>query len=244
MKTAADSVAASVYVLCRECPVAAHCLPGGLAETHRADFERLVIRQRRLGPQQTVFCLGDPFNALYAIQHGFLKTSVRDGLGREHVLNFHLPGEIIGMDAIYLNRHVTSATALTPAVVCELAFEELRRFARQHVDLDDRMYQTFSRATFHISSLAVDSSAAERLAAFLLGLLARCRARGQNTMALDLAMDRQDIANHLRVAPETVSRVLTKLAADGLIAVDGRHIEIRNLDGLRQIASSVNPYAW
>jgi CRP/FNR family transcriptional regulator len=244
MKTAADSTAATGQVLCRACPVAANCLPGGLHTGELAQFERLVMRQHRLVPQQALFRLGDSFHALYAIQDGHLKTSVLDAQGREHVLNFHLPGEIIGVDAIYLNRHVTSATALTAAVVCELPFDELRRFARRHVELDDRMYQTFSRATFHVSSLAVDSSAAERLAAFLIGLLARCRARGQRTTVLELAMDRQDMANHLRIAPETVSRVLTKLAADGLIAVDGRHIDIRDVDKLRQLASSVNPYAW
>jgi CRP/FNR family transcriptional regulator len=244
MKAAADPVGGSGEVLCRVCPVVANCLPGGLTAGDRAAFEHLIVRQHRLAPQQSLFRLGDSFHALYAIQDGHLKTSVLDAQCREHVLNFHLPGEIVGVDAIYLNRHVTGATALTAAVVCELPFDELRRFARQHVNLDDRMYQTFSRATFHISSLAVDSSAAERLAAFLLGMLARYRARGQRTMVLELAMERQDIANHLRIAPETVSRVLSRLVADGLIAVDGRHIDIRDVDKLRQLASSVNPYAW
>ena len=231
-------------VVCRSCPVAANCLPGGLAAADVAEFEGLIARQRRLAPQQTLFQLGEPFHALFAIQSGYLKTGVLDVQGREHVLNFHLPGEIVGVDAIYLSRYVTTATALTAATICELPFEALRQLARRHAGLEERMYHTFSRAAFHISSLAVDSSAAERLAAFLLGLLARSRARGQRNLRLELPMDRQDIANHLRIAPETVSRMLTKLAADGLIEVDGKQIGIRDLDRLRALASSVNPYAW
>lgn len=230
--------------LCGSCSVAANCLPGSLSAAQAAGFEKLVARQQHLAPQQALFRIGDAFHVLYAIQSGYLKTWVLDVQGREHVLNFHLPGEVIGVDAIYLNRHVTTATALTAATVCELPFDRLREFAHNHPQLEERMYQTFSRATFHFSSLAVDSSAPERLAAFLLGLLARSRARGQRDLVLDLPMDRQDIANHLRIAPETVSRMLTRLAADGLIDVDGKQIRIRDLARLRELASSVNPYAW
>jgi CRP/FNR family transcriptional regulator len=221
-----------------------NCLPGGLDAAETAGFEQIIAQQRRLETGQQVFRIGDPFRSLFAIQTGHLKTSVLDVQGREHVLNFHLPGEIIGVDAIYLNRYVTTAIALTPATVCELPFEELRRFGRGHTALEARMFSVFSRAAFHMDSLAVDSTVAERLAAFLLGLLARSRARGQQQLVLELAMDRSDIANHLRVAPETVSRELTKFHKDGLLEVEGKQITVRNLERLRQLASTVNPYAW
>ena len=52
-------------------------------------------------------------------------------------------------------------------------------------------------------------------------------------------MARTDIANYLRLAPETVSRVLKRFQADGLLRVDRRELEILDPARLGVLAAPV-----
>jgi len=47
-------------------------------------------------------------------------------------------------------------------------------------------------------------------------------------------MTNKDIGNHLAIRNETLSRVLTKFIKDGLIAIDGKDVEIRDLERLKR----------
>jgi CRP/FNR family transcriptional regulator len=75
-----------------------------------------------------------------------------------------------------------------------------------------------------------------RLARFLVQLSARMAARGQSPCRLLLRMSRRDIANHLGVAHETISRSLRVLIDGGWLRVHDREIEILDLDGLKRCA--------
>jgi CRP/FNR family transcriptional regulator len=80
----------------------------------------------------------------------------------------------------------------------------------------------------HLDML-VRRQASERIALFLHGLSERFRHIGQSATQFRLPMSREDIAHFLGLALETVSRGFTRLQEDGVIAVDGRRVEI--LDG-------------
>ena len=55
-------------------------------------------------------------------------------------------------------------------------------------------------------------------------------------------MSRQDIANYLRLATETVSRILARFQQKELVKADRKHISLLNPDGLREIAECMNPW--
>jgi CRP/FNR family transcriptional regulator len=74
-----------------------------------------------------------------------------------------------------------------------------------------------------------------RVARFLLQLAERQAALGHSPSRLRLCMTRRDIASHLGVAHETVSRAFTRLATDGLITVSQRDIELIDLPALRDL---------
>ena len=74
--------------------------------------------------------------------------------------------------------------------------------------------------------MAGDWSADQRMAAFLLGLSQRLASRGFSPHRFQLTMARTDIGNYLRLAPETVSRVLKRFQDDGLIVVDRREVDL------------------
>ena len=115
------------------------------------------------------------------------------------------------------------------------------QLAEQFLKLQFRLFRLFSRYALRTSSLTGDYSAEERVAAFLLSLSARLSAAGSSASELDLAMSREDIANHLRLASETVSRVLAKFKMEHLIDVKGKRITLIRLDGLRELAARMVP---
>jgi CRP/FNR family transcriptional regulator len=77
--------------------------------------------------------------------------------------------------------------------------------------------------------------AEERLAYFLISLSERLKRRGFSSSEFKLSLTRQEIGNHLGLALETVSRLLKKFQDDGLIVVQNRFIQIKNLDLLKNM---------
>ena len=75
-------------------------------------------------------------------------------------------------------------------------------------------------------------NAEERLAAFLLNLSQRLKARGYSASEFHLRMSRAEIGSYLGMKLETVSRTFSAFQQQGLLEVDKRHIRILNLEGL------------
>lgn len=228
---------------CRNCIQRDRCLPGTLSSALSQKFESGVQRRRQLNAGEHLFRVGDPFRAIGAVQSGCLKTYTIDAEGREHVLGFHFPGEIIGVDAIYPERHVSSCVALSASQVCCLPYPALSQLTREIPELQTQLLRMLSREMLGTTSIAGDFTANERLAGFLVMVAARLRHPAPGPTALDMAMSRQDIANFLRLAPETVSRILARFQKDGLVKADRKHIALLDPAGLAEIAACLNPYA-
>ena len=77
--------------------------------------------------------------------------------------------------------------------------------------------------------------AEERLAYFLISLSERLKRRGFSSSEFKLSLTRQEIGNHLGLALETVSRLLKKFQDEGLIAVQNRFIQIRDINSLKAL---------
>lgn len=225
---------------CSNCSLAELCLPMGL---DKVDVERLDTVVAPEGPMHEgdhLYRRGDGFKALYAVRSGYLKTYIIDEGGREQVLGFHLPGELVGLDAIYPDRHQCNAVALDTATVCKMPYEQLSELAAKIPSLQKQMFRLLSKDIHTTQMLSGDHTAEERLAAFLMDLSARLKLRGYSSTHFILAMPRRDIANYLRLATETVSRVFKRFQQEKLIAVDRRDIRLLDVDRLNELARPVN----
>lgn len=220
---------------CGTCSLAELCLPMGLTKHDIDKLETLVAPRGPLHADDHLFRVNDPFRAIYAVRGGYFKTYLVDETGREQVLGFHLPGELIGLDAIWPEKHQCNAVALDTASVCELPFGDVTHLATQIPSLQQTMFRLLSRDIGESHTLAGDLTAEQRIAAFLLSLSTRLKMRGYSETHLTLAMPRRDIANYLRLATETVSRVFTRFEKDGVIAVDRRDVRLVDIDKLRKL---------
>jgi CRP/FNR family transcriptional regulator len=221
---------------CSTCAFSAACLGQGM---HKGDLRDLHVLVEHVGPLpagSNIFREGDAFNAIAAVREGTVKTWRVDRDGREQVLGFHLPGEVIGLSAIDGERYPCNADALEPVQLCRLSFAKVATLAARLPGLQRELFRLLSRDITHAERLAADLPADARLAGFLLQLSTRLSQPGGSTDRLRLAMPRADIANYLRLAPETVSRLFRRFRDDALLQVRGREIEIADRDRLRRIA--------
>jgi CRP/FNR family transcriptional regulator len=227
---------------CQRCALASRCLPAALKASDVQRFEQAVQRCRTLVAGEHLFRVGDPFRWIVAVNAGCLKSYAVDSEGREHVMGFHFAGEIIGIDAIDADRHAASCVALSGVRVCMLPYAALLALARELPAVQVQLLRMLSRYTLGTTIMTGDFSAEERLAAFLVMVAARARRRDEQAADLHLEMSRQDIANYLRLAPETVSRILARFQKSGLVKADRRHIALLDPEGLGGIAACMNPW--
>ena len=190
---------------------------------------------------EALYRSGDPFRALYAIRTGFFKTCLAPTCGREQVTGFQMAGEILGLDGIVNDQHTCDAVALEDSEVCVMPFERIEELSREVTALQRHVHQIMSREIVRehgVMLLLGSMRAEERLAAFLLNLVQRLHARGFSRSELVLRMTREEIGSYLGLKLETVSRTLSKFAADGMVEVEQRNVRILDPEALRRI---VNP---
>lgn len=224
---------------CRTCAFSAACLETGYDKSR---LQELHVLMEHAGPYragQPIFREGEPFTAIAAVRAGTVKTSVTDTDGRERVLGFFLPGEVIGLGAIARSRYPCNAIALETVALCRFFFPKMAELAAQLPGLQARLFSLLSEDIGKATLLSGDFTAEERMAAFLVSLSRRYAARGFSATSLRLAMARTDIANHLGLAAETVSRILRRFQDEGWLHIEQRDVRIIQLQRLESLAYNV-----
>lgn len=224
---------------CSTCAFSQACLSQGMDKNALMDLHVLVEHVGPLHAGEHVFRAGDPFEAIAAVRTGTVKTYTLDREGREHVLGFHLPGEVIGLNAIDTDIYPCNAVALDTVMLCRFSFPKISVLAARLPGLQQHLFRLLSRDIGNAALLTGDWSADQRMAAFLVGLSQRLAARGFSPNRFQLTMARTDIANYLRLAPETVSRVLKRFQDDGLLKVDRRELELVGRGQLEALAEPI-----
>ena len=224
---------------CSTCAFSQACMDQGMDKASLADLHVLVEHTGPFAAGDHIFREGDPFDAIAAVRAGTVKTYVVDRDGHEHVLGFHLPGEIIGLDAIDVDHYPCNAVALDTVMLCRFSFPKMAVLATRLPGLQRQLFRLLSRDIGRATLLSGDWSADQRMAAFLVGMSRRLAARGFSPTRFQLTMPRTDIANYLRLAPETVSRVLRRFQAEHLVLVEGRGLEIVDPKALHALAAPV-----
>ena len=221
--------------VCKNCQFAELCLtdPRHLSRV----FPRRVRRVARGG---YLYQAGDSFAALYSVRSGFFKTQVVFENGQKQVVGFQMPGELLGMDGVGTEQHCCEAVALEDSLVCVLPYADLLSLADLLPGMHRRLFHIFGHVTMHDRRVMLQlgrMSGQGRLLSFLLDLSERMRSRGYSASRLLLRMTREDIGSHLGLSFETVSRLFSRLQADGLLDVNGREIHILDPAAMLELAA-------
>lgn len=225
---------------CHDCAMSELCISFTLSNSELDALDRIIERKKPVHKGDSIFEAGQPLQALFAIRSGTLKSYTITQEGEEQITGFHLPGDIVGFDAIGNNNHVSFAQALETAMVCEIPFDTLDSLSGTMPRLRQQVMRLMSseiKGDQDMILLLSKKTAEQRLAAFLMNLSDRYGERGFSRREFRLTMTRGDIGNYLGLTVETISRLLGRFQKADLIDVSGKFITIKDLDGLRKMAS-------
>jgi len=200
--------------------------------------EELLFQHVQFKTGQRIHTIGQPFDTLYIVHSGFLKTVLIDEFGNEQVLSFPMKGDLFGVDGIHTRRYASEAVALSNCDLILLPFKKFTALGRTHVELEHAMYSVMSRELVReqaMVSMLGALSAEARVARFLVSLADRFGEMGYSSKLFNLRMTRHEIGSYLGLTLETVSRTLSAFNEIGLITVDQRSIGIKDADALKTL---------
>ena len=189
--------------------------------------------QMVLGKGEELFAEGDEAEFFYQVVSGAIRSYKLLSDGRRQIDAFHLGGDIFGLEAG--SEHRFSAEAIGDATVIAYRRSRLGALIEDDAAFRDRIMtatlRSLERAQDHMLLLG-RKTAQEKMATFLLDMAERLSKDDEH---FDLPMQRSDIADHLGLTIETVSRTLTQFARSSLIRLlpAGRSIGLCNKMALR-----------
>ena len=221
---------------CQDCARQNVCLANTLVGEELSAFNSITKPSRKLNRGDYLYQAGDEFHSIYVIRSGSIKTFIDDEEGREQILGFSIQGDVIALDGATSNVYPTTAQALETTYLCEIPFARYMELATEIPSLYQQLLSQMSLQIRHEEEhtlLIGTKSAEQRLATLLINFSNRYAAKGFSKSEFNLHMSRRDIGNYLSAAMETVSRLFSRLQANGLIEVHGKLIKIKDYEGLK-----------
>jgi CRP/FNR family transcriptional regulator len=237
LSTASDAKrGASRAGSCSSCCLQEACLPSGMHASKLVEMDELTRVKRRVARGTVLYRNGDAFDSLYAVRSGSFKSVGFSRGGGEKVTGMHLPGEVMGLDAISSRKHGYDAIALEDSEVCVIPYARLTQLALQIPELQAQLLRILSGDISRDQGLMLllgGMDAEQRIAAFLLSLSRRYQKLGYAAKKFSLRMTREEIGSYLGLTLETVSRLFSRMQKDGLIAAHQREVELKDVARLR-----------
>ena len=223
---------------CSTCMMGHVCLPVGMPAQEVEQLDSLVKERVRLEKGDVLYRHGESLNSLFGLRLGSVKTQLEEQSGQVQITGFYLPGEIIGLDGMIEGLHSSTAVAMEDSAVCVVRMQDVDEISRYVPTLQHQIRRIMSKeiARSHQVLLALGSMRSEqRLAAFLLNLSQRLAALGYSSTDFIMRMSRDEIGNYLGLTLETVSRLFSRLAREGLIRVSQREVRILDMIALNEL---------
>jgi len=186
-----------------------------------------------------VFQEGHRINGFYCVFSGILKLYKTGIDGKEQIIRFAKNADIIGYRSILSNELAcTTAKVIEDATICYIPGDQLFKLVNENSAFAMKLMQLtcmeLGEANNYITDIA-QKTVRERLAEILL--LLKDRFEMDENQVLQISLTREELANIVGTATESVIRLLSEFKQDRLIELQGRKIKILNLAGLKKIAS-------
>ena len=199
-----------------------------------------MAQETLLRDGQTLFHAGDEARRFYLVREGKMKLSRLALNGNEKVIEVVSAGFTFAEALMFADRprYPVRSSAIGETRVMGFDSQAFKAMLRESVDTCFRLMGDMSLRLRHLIKEIDDltlQTATGRVAGFLYG---QSVYKGQKRTAFELDMPKGVLASRLSVKPETFSRILHSFIDQGLVNVQGAHVEFLNTDGLRQHAES------
>ncbi|MDQ1772979.1 cyclic nucleotide-binding domain-containing protein [Labilibaculum sp. A4] len=184
-----------------------------------------------------IYSEGDSAKGCYFLFSGVLKVFKTGLEGKEQIIRFAKPGDLIGFRSVLSQeRACTSAKVIEDAIVCFIPGKVLTKLIQENSNFAMELIQLTCReldeANDYITDIA-QKTVRERLAEILIQLETAFGLTEDGT--LKIALTREELANMVGTATESVIRLLSEFKSDQLIELNGRKIKILNTKALKKV---------
>lgn len=189
---------------------------------------------------QAIFHEGRTPSGIYCLKSGKIKISKIGIDGKEQIVRFVIPGGLLGIRALISGRqYMANATTLEDSVVCFIDKTTFFEITTNYPEISQCVLKSLSKlleeAEQRMTSLA-QKPVRERVAETLLVLDKIFKSEKCPVEKSTISLTREDLANIVGTATETVIRLLSDFREENLITIVGRKIVLMDVDGLKRIA--------
>jgi CRP-like cAMP-binding protein len=205
-------------------------------EAEKINYEKDFRRYKR---GDILYHEGNRISGFYCINRGIIKVFKTGFDGKEQIIRFAKPGDIIAYRSVLSNEPAcTTAKVIEDCQVCFIPSEILVSFIRTNpnfaLELMKLACHELGEANSYITDIA-QKTVRERLAEVLIQLVDEFGLDDQKNLKISLT--REELANIVGTATESVIRLLSEFKSDMLVELNGRKIRILNAKGLEKISN-------
>jgi CRP/FNR family transcriptional regulator len=204
---------------CEACAIRDLALCSALENSEISVVEDIVTHLT-IEPSKTLFYEGDQAGFVYNVTAGAIRLYKLLPDGRRQITGFMLPGDYLGL--VVGGGYAYSAETINETQLCRFPVKDLNDLLDSYPQLEKRllgMTRDELAAAQDQMLLLGRKTPLEKLCSFMLGLAARNERFGGAPDEVYLPMSRNDIADYLGLTVETVSRTLSRLKGEGVIAL-------------------------
>ncbi len=211
----------------------------GLSEASFAKIAEIarIVRFKR---GQMIFREGDPCPGIYVVGEGTIRVFKLAPNGKEHVLHFAYPGSTFAEVAAIGRFNCPAFADATEDSVCALIPEgRFTGIVNEDHPFCIEMMTGMSKWVRNLVGLLEDLVLRDATARVARALIRSDGTGGRGEFTLP--MRKKDLASHLNLTSETLSRTLHRLVDCGLIETSGQRIRIDDLAKLEEVAGGLAP---
>ena len=223
---------------CDSCALRTHPLFRHLAEQELQEimFNKITETYKR---GSIVYREGNRMKGFCCVQSGIIKIYQTGFDGKEQIIRFAKPGDIIGYRSVVSNEPACTTTeVIENAVLCHIPTEILLNLVKNNgnfaVELMKLTCKELGEANSYITDIA-QKTVKERLAEILIHLDDEFGEDSQGVLKISLT--REELSNIVGTATESIIRLLSEFKSRGYIEINGRKIKILDKPGLKYIAN-------
>ena len=223
---------------CDSCTIRTHPLFRHLSQEELQDiiFNKITETYKR---GSIIYQEGNRMKGFYCVQSGIIKIYQTGFDGKEQIIRFAKPGDIIGYRSVVSNEPAcTSTEVIEHAVLCHIPTEILLNLVRNNgnfaVELMKLTCKELGEANSYITDIA-QKTVKERLAEILIHLDEEFGEDEQGILGISLT--REELSNIVGTATESIIRLLSEFKSQDYIGIKGRKIKILDKPGLKYIAN-------
>ncbi len=186
---------------------------------------------------ETLFHHGQPATRFFFVRSGQVKLFRVSPDGHEKIIEIISPGQTFAEAVMFMGAQARYPVSCQAISDCELYAFDQKNFLqvlRESHEISFGMLAAMSRR-LHMLVNQIESLTLQNATYRLVMYLLEQAPRDASAADLELTTPKSALASRLAIQPETFSRILAKLRDQKLISVDGPHIVLRDLAGLRNL---------